>query len=62
MIEALEANITCVIREIPTQMLKRVIENWTLRMDKLKRSCGQHLNGIIFKKQMPRVVSKVVST
>lgn len=48
-IEALEANIIRVIRQIPIEMLERVIENWTFRMDHLKRSCGQHLKGIIFK-------------
>ena len=49
-IETLEANITEVISEIPTEVLERVIQNWCLRMDKLKRSCGQHLKGVIFKK------------
>ena len=49
-IEALEANITRVIHDIPVEMLERVIENWTFRMDHLKRSCGQHLNEVIFKK------------
>lgn len=49
-IEVLEANITRVIGEIPLEMLQRVIANWTYRMDHLKRSCGQHLKGIIFKK------------
>ena len=49
-IEALEANITKVISEIPTEVLERVIKNWCLRMNELKRSCGQHLKGVIFKK------------
>ena len=49
-IEALEANITEVIIEIPTEVLERVIQNWCLGMDELKRSCGQHLKGVIFKK------------
>ena len=49
-IEALEANITEVISEIPTEVLERVIQNWCLRMNELKRSCGQHLKGVIFKK------------
>ena len=49
-IEALEANITEVISEIPTEVLERVIQNWCLRMHKLKRSCGQHLKGVIFEK------------
>ena len=49
-IEALESNITEVISEIPTEVLERVIQNWCLRMDELKRSCDQHLKGFIFKK------------
>ena len=49
-IEALEANIAEVISEIPTEVFERVIQNWCLRMDELKRSCCQHLKGVIFKK------------
>lgn len=49
-IPALEDNITRVIREIPAEMLEKVTQNWTFRMDHLKRSRGQHLNEIIFKK------------
>uniref|UniRef100_A0A0K2SXX6 Putative LOC100569746 [Acyrthosiphon pisum] n=1 Tax=Lepeophtheirus salmonis TaxID=72036 RepID=A0A0K2SXX6_LEPSM len=47
-IEALEANIDRVIREIPVKMLEHVIENWRKRMDHLKASCSQHMKGIIF--------------
>ena len=47
--DALEANIEEFIREIPTDMLERVCKNWTLRMNYLKRSRGQHLHEIIFK-------------
>jgi len=52
MIEALEANITRVIGQIPLEMLERVIENWNFRMDHviMNRSYGQHLKEIIFKK------------
>jgi len=49
-IEALEANITRVIDQIPLEMLERVIENWNFRMDHVNRSYGQHLKEIIFKK------------
>ena len=49
-IPALENNIARVIREIPAEMLENVTQNWTFRMDHLKRSRGQHLNDIIFKK------------
>ena len=46
-IDALEDNIAAFIREIPAEMLESVGQNWTKRMDPLKRS--QHLNEIIFK-------------
>ena len=49
-IQALEQNITRVIHHLPVEMLERVIENWTQRMDHLRRSRCQHLKEIIFKK------------
>lgn len=49
-LDALENNIRRVITEIPADMLERVAQNWTFRMDHLKRSRGQHLHEIIFKK------------
>lgn len=49
-IEALEANITEVISEIPNEVLERVIQNLCLRMNESKRSCGQHLKEVIFQK------------
>ncbi|QQP49937.1 Putative DD41D transposase [Caligus rogercresseyi] len=48
-IEALQDNITRVIRRIQPEMLEQVTQNWTFRMDHLKRSRGQHLNEVIFK-------------
>ena len=48
-IDALEANISRVINGIPVDMLERVLENWTHRMDHVRASCRQHLNKIIFK-------------
>ena len=48
-IDAMEDNIEAFIREIPVEMLERVCQNWTKRMDHLKRSRGQHLHEIIFK-------------
>ena len=48
-IDALEANITRVIREMPVAVLERVAQNWTFRMDHLRRSHDQHLHDIIFK-------------
>ena len=34
---------------IPAELLERVYQNWTKRMDRLKRSCAQHSPEIIFK-------------
>ncbi|XP_069963847.1 uncharacterized protein [Bactrocera oleae] len=48
--QTLEQNITRVIRQLPVEILERVIENWTKRMNHLRRSRGQHLKEIIFKK------------
>lgn len=48
-IDALEANIIRVIGGIPAEMLEKVVENWTHRMDHLRASRGQHLKEIIFK-------------
>ena len=49
LIDALKANITRVINGIPDDILERVLENYTHRMDHVRASCGQHLNEIIFK-------------
>lgn len=49
-IAALETNIERVMAEIPVEMCEKVCQNWTFRMDHLKRSRGQHLHEIIFKK------------
>ena len=48
-IDVLEDNIEAFIRQIPTEMLERVCQNWTKRIDHLRRSRGQHLHEIIFK-------------
>ena len=48
-IDALEDNIEAFIRKISAEMLERVCQNWTNRMDHLKRSRGQHLHEKIFK-------------
>ena len=45
-IEALEANITEVISEIPTEVLERVIQNWCLRMDYKKKDYTVCLVGL----------------
>ena len=48
-IDALEENIEPFIPELPAEMLERASQNWTKRMDHLKRSRGQHLHEKIFK-------------
>ena len=48
-IDALEASIEAFNREIPAEGLDRVGQNWTKRMEDLKRSRAQHLHEINFK-------------
>ena len=48
-VDALEDNIEAFIREITAEMVERVCQNWTRRMDRLIRSRGQYLHEIIFK-------------
>ncbi|GFY17749.1 putative transposable element [Trichonephila clavipes] len=45
----LEDNILRVITDIPPQMLEKVIENWTSRLDYIRASRGSHIPEIIFK-------------
>ena len=47
-IHALADNIEAFISEIPAEKLERVCQNWTKRMNDLKRSRGQHMHEIIF--------------
>lgn len=47
---ALEASITCAIREISSAMREHVFHNWTMNMDYLKGNLKQHLNEIKFKR------------
>lgn len=48
-IEELKTNIEQEIREIQPQLCKKVIENFTQRIDVCKRARGGHLDDIIFK-------------
>ena len=48
-IDELKDNIGAFIREIPAKILERVCQNWTKRLDNLKRSHGQHLHEINLK-------------
>ncbi|GFX33528.1 hypothetical protein TNCV_1931951 [Trichonephila clavipes] len=48
-LDHLEDNIRRVIVDIRPQMLKKVIENWTLRLDYIRASRGSRMPEIIFK-------------
>ncbi|GFT79816.1 transposable element Tc3 transposase [Trichonephila clavipes] len=47
-LDHLEDNIRRVIADIRPQMLEKVIENWTSRLDYIRASRGSHVPGIIF--------------
>ncbi|GFY36301.1 transposable element Tc3 transposase [Trichonephila clavipes] len=49
-LDHLEDNIRRVIANIRPQMLEKVFENWTSRLDYIRASCGSHMPEIIFKK------------
>ncbi|GFW58947.1 transposable element Tc3 transposase [Trichonephila clavipes] len=49
MLDPLEDNIRRVIADIRPQMLGKVIENWTSRLDYIRASRGSHMPEIIFK-------------
>ncbi|GFU54502.1 heat shock 70kDa protein 8 [Trichonephila clavipes] len=48
-LDHLEDNIRRVIADIRSQMLEKVIENWTSRLDYIRASRGSHTPEIIFK-------------
>ncbi|GFU92597.1 putative LOC100569746 [Trichonephila clavipes] len=48
-LDHLEDNIRRVIADIRPQMLEKVIENWTSRLDYIRASGGSHMPEIIFK-------------
>ncbi|GFV13937.1 transposase [Trichonephila clavipes] len=48
-LDHLEDNIRRVIADIRPQMLEKVIENWTSRLDYIRGSRGSHMPEIIFK-------------
>ncbi|GFU94232.1 uncharacterized protein TNCV_1302811 [Trichonephila clavipes] len=48
-LDHLEDNIRRVIADIRPQMLEKVIENWTSRLDYIRASRGSHMSEIIFK-------------
>ncbi|GFU34382.1 DUF4817 domain-containing protein [Trichonephila clavipes] len=48
-LDHLEENICSVIADIRPQMLEKVIENWTSKLDYIRASRGSHMPEIIFK-------------
>jgi len=48
-LDHLEDNIRPVIADIRPQVLKKVMENWTSRLDYIRASRGGHMSEIIFK-------------
>ncbi|GFV00832.1 transposase [Trichonephila clavipes] len=48
-LDHLEDNIRRVIADIRPQMLEKVIENWTSRLDYIRASRGSHMPEFIFK-------------
>ncbi|GFX20795.1 uncharacterized protein TNCV_78521 [Trichonephila clavipes] len=48
-LDHLKDNIRRVIADIRPQMLEKVIENWTSRLDYIRASRGSHMSEIIFK-------------
>ncbi|GFX35104.1 putative LOC100569746 [Trichonephila clavipes] len=48
-LDYLEDNIRRVIADIRSQMLEKVIENWTSRLDDIRASRGSYMPEIIFK-------------
>ncbi|GFV76421.1 DUF4817 domain-containing protein [Trichonephila clavipes] len=48
-LDHLEDNIRRVIADMRPQMLEKVIENWTSRLDYIRASRGSHMTEIIFK-------------
>ncbi|GFX44062.1 uncharacterized protein TNCV_4118581 [Trichonephila clavipes] len=48
-LDYLEDNIRLIIADIRPQMLEKVIENWTSRLDYIRASRGSHMPEVIFK-------------
>ncbi|GFW14711.1 putative DD41D transposase [Trichonephila clavipes] len=48
-LDHLEDNISRVMANIPPQMLEKVIENWTSKLDYIRASRGSHMPEILFK-------------
>ncbi|GFW14872.1 DUF4817 domain-containing protein [Trichonephila clavipes] len=58
-LDHLENNICRVMADIRPQMLEKVIENWTSRLDYIRASCGSHMPKIIFKMQCHKIIFRI---
>ncbi|GFX07955.1 putative DD41D transposase [Trichonephila clavipes] len=58
-LDHLEDNIRRVIADIRPQMLEKVIENWTSRLDYIRASCGSPMPEIIFKMLCPKSIFRI---
>ncbi|GFV29407.1 uncharacterized protein TNCV_438261 [Trichonephila clavipes] len=59
MLDHLEDNIRRVIAYIRPQMLGKVIENWTSRLDYIRGSSGSPMPEIIFKMQCHKIIFRI---
>ncbi|GFX27142.1 DUF4817 domain-containing protein [Trichonephila clavipes] len=58
-LDPLEDNIRRVIADIRPQMLEKVIENWTSRLDYIRASHGNHMPEIIIKMQCHKIIFRI---
>ncbi|GFW19177.1 transposable element Tc3 transposase [Trichonephila clavipes] len=58
-LDHLEDNIRRVIADIRSQMLEKVIENWTFRLDYIRASRGSPMLEIIFKMQCHKIIFRI---
>ncbi|GFW53587.1 uncharacterized protein TNCV_4814931 [Trichonephila clavipes] len=58
-LDHLEDNIRRVIADIRPQMLEKVIENWTSRLDYIRASRGSHMPEIIFKMKCHEIIFRI---
>ncbi|GFW50403.1 putative DD41D transposase [Trichonephila clavipes] len=58
-LDHLEDNIRRVIADLRPQMLEKVIENWTSRLDYIRASRGSPMPEIIFKMQCHKIIFRI---
>ncbi|GFU64759.1 transposable element Tc3 transposase, partial [Trichonephila clavipes] len=58
-LDHLKDNIRRVIADIRPQMLEKVIENWTSRLDYIRASRGSHMKEIIFKMSCHKIIFRI---